>query len=1002
MLAVVPAAGAAVPGESVLLSRPSGLGPLDPALFAWNSSGDSNLYPGDTEADITADGRYAVFVTRADGLVGGEDPAPQRIVRKDLQTGATLVVDAGANDSSTDPGISDDGRFVVFSSFASNLVPADSSPDADVFVKDLADGTVRLLSSAAEEDTGIATLHPVISGNGSKVAFATSTVLDATHDANGKLDVYAVNADGSGSPQIVSATPAGAAANGDSALPSISDLGTRVAYISSANNLAGTDTDTLSDIYVRDLGAADSVLASAQDGSPSGTGAGGVQDGEISGDGARVVFTSTTSTYVSGADSDTKADVWRRTLSTKANVLVSVSDSEVNSDQPAYSAATDATGGRVAFTTSSTNVGGTDNGNDLYVRDVAAGQTKVITDGAQGIFGTALTHGTGERVLFAANGVLPDGPTPEAVHAAPILGGSLQLVSVPESGTPLQPGLTDTPEANFTPENHRVSADGRYVVFSSRAPALGGPSDRQVCFRRDVHTGETLRVSPDQGGTPVRCYTTSISADGSKVAFVTDAALDPADSGNDADIYVRDIATGAVTFVSRADTATGVNSDGTMYDAELSADGAHVAFASNATNLGAPGGGFHVYERDLTTATTTVVDRTTAGAIGTAGTFDSTVGIDATGRRVAFATNTHLDPVKDTDGYPDVYVRDIPAGTTTLASVQSTSLGGAKGSLGSLAPTLSGNGNVVAFLGGSPNLDPGAGPIGVVFEVFVRDLAAETTRMASVSPTGVAGNSNAFNAALDDSGDVVAFEANGSGGPSNLSAELDPLTTGIVVRRLSANTTSVVQAGAVSPRTNYAGRTTHPSLSGDGRCVAFFAVGRGLVEGVSPDFAQAYERVLDGDCTTPPVPAAGGGPSAQPPKAPVLSRVSMTHRRFRVGPKRTAVTARRAKVGTTFRFTISDVATVTIRIDRLKKGRRSGTRCVKPTLRLRRHKACTRAQLKGRLTRRALAAGAHRVAFSGRIGRRRLAVGRYRATLTATGTTGLQSTSRTLAFRIVR
>ena len=182
-------------------------------------------------------------------------------------------------------------------------------------------------------------------------------------------------------------------------------------------------------------------------------------------------------------------------------------------------------------------------------------------------------------------------------------------------------------------------------------------------------------MSPVQNG-PVSCFTSSISSDGAKIAFVTDAALDVADSGNDLDVYVRDITTGAITFASRADTATGANSDGTIYDAELSADGAHVAFSANATNLGAPGGGFHVYERDLGTATTSVVDRTTAGAIGTAGTFDSTVGIDATGRRVAFATGTQLDPAKDTDGYPDVYVRDIPAGTTTIASGRALARGG--------------------------------------------------------------------------------------------------------------------------------------------------------------------------------------------------------------------------------------------------------------------------------------------------------------------------------------
>ena len=154
----------------------------------------------------------------------------------------------------------------------------------------------------------------------------------------------------------------------------------------------------------------------------------------------------------------------------------------------------------MVFTTASTNVGGANNGNDLYVRNVALGETKVITDGAEGIVGLTLTHGLGERVLFGANGVLPDGPTPEAVHTAPILGGPLQLVSVPASGMLLQPGLTDTPEANFTPENHRGERGRPLRRLLEPGAGARRPSDREVCFRRDVHTGETLRASPCRTG----------------------------------------------------------------------------------------------------------------------------------------------------------------------------------------------------------------------------------------------------------------------------------------------------------------------------------------------------------------------------------------------------------------------------------------------------------------------------------------------------------------------
>jgi hypothetical protein len=137
--------------------------------------------------------------------------------------------------------------------------------------------------------------------------------------------------------------------------------------------------------------------------------------------------------------------------------------------------------------------------------------------------------------------------------------------------------------------------------------------------------------------------------------------------------------------------------------------------------------------------------------------------------------------------------------------------------------------------------------------------------------------------------------------------------------------------------------------------------------------------------------------------APALSAVSLTHARFRVGPAPTARSARRraaAPVGTTFRFTLSTDATLTIRIERSVAGRRAGGRCVAPTRRNARAKRCTRYVLAGTL-RRSERAGADSVAFSGRIGRTPLAVGRYRATLTAKNAAGA-GRSVAVAFAIVK
>lgn len=138
---------------------------------------------------------------------------------------------------------------------------------------------------------------------------------------------------------------------------------------------------------------------------------------------------------------------------------------------------------------------------------------------------------------------------------------------------------------------------------------------------------------------------------------------------------------------------------------------------------------------------------------------------------------------------------------------------------------------------------------------------------------------------------------------------------------------------------------------------------------------------------------------------PAVSGLSLTHRRFRVGRSRTAVSARRrrAPVGTTFGFRLDRAASVKIAFAKPARGLRSGRRCVKPSRRLRRTHArrCTRRiAIRPALTR-AARAGANAVPFSGRIGRRALAPGSYAATLTATadGSAGPPSSIR---FAVVR
>ncbi len=156
----------------------------------------------------------------------------------------------------------------------------------------------------------------------------------------------------------------------------------------------------------------------------------------------------------------------------------------------------------------------------------------------------------------------------------------------------------------------------------------------------------------------------------------------------------------------------------------------------------------------------------------------------------------------------------------------------------------------------------------------------------------------------------------------------------------------------------------------------------------------------------PPPAVPGVTPVVAPPRnvAPVLSRVSLSRRLFGVGPKRTAVASRRRGPprGARLRFTLSERATVRVRIQRLVRGRRSGRRCVSAKRAKPRARTCTRALAAGTLKRSRLARGRRSIAFSGRVGRRALRAGRYWMTLTATDAQGLSGKRRKLGFKIWR
>jgi Tol biopolymer transport system component len=301
-----------------------------------------------------------------------------------------------------------------------------------------------------------------------------------------------------------------------------------------------------------------------------------------------------------------------------------------------------------------------------------------------------------------------------------------------------------------------VSADGRYVAFSSYATDLvpGDGNGTGDVFVRDRVSRTTVRVSVDSAGldADAESWSPSVSADGRYVAFTSDATdLVPGDTNGVADVFVRNLRTGVTVRVSVP--AGGGQADGTCDGPSLSADGRIVAFNSLATNMTSqsPIGGQEVYVRDLTRGTTTMVSVPYTGAVEPAG-GSYWQGISADGWRVVFVSwATNLVP-GDTNGTLDVFVRDLVVGRTVRASVPNA---GGEATMPSYGAAISGDGRYVGFNSDDPSFVPG--DTNNSTDVFIRDLAAGTTRRVSVSAAGAQGTDTSAGPALSADGRYVAF-----------------------------------------------------------------------------------------------------------------------------------------------------------------------------------------------------------------------------------------------------
>ncbi|MEM7029529.1 MAG: AbfB domain-containing protein, partial [Chloroflexota bacterium] len=322
-----------------------------------------------SKPSISGDGRYVVFESQST-LVSDDTNNRIDIFVRDRQTGTTerISVDsdeAQADTHSSNPTISPDGRYVAFESFATNLVSGDTNNQKDIFIRDRQTGTTELVSVDSNEiQTDGASTNPSMSDDGRYVAFDSFATNLVSGDTNAVQDVF-VRDRTTGQTVRVSINDSGVQGDGRSISPSINSDGRYVAFDSLSTNLVSVDTNGLQDIFVHDRQTGTTELLSVDD---NGVQADRQSNGpSISSDGRYVAFTSLATNLVPNVGGSW--DTYVRDRETDKTERVSLDSNDMGNGN-SFFPSINSTGQYVAFESSGVLVSDdTNNRTDIYVKE---------------------------------------------------------------------------------------------------------------------------------------------------------------------------------------------------------------------------------------------------------------------------------------------------------------------------------------------------------------------------------------------------------------------------------------------------------------------------------------------------------------------------------------------------------------------------------------------------------------------------------------------------------
>ena len=364
----------------------------------------------DDGVKISRNGRYVLFYSEATNLVPNDTNGRGDLFVADRVSGSVVrvsVSSGGAEHAGSIFGfdISGDGRFVAFVCSDDSLVASDSNGQRDVLLRDLGAGTTELISVHSNGTQGNSSSdNPSLSYDGQYVAFESFSSNLIASDSNSASDIF-VRDRVSSTTARVSLSNSGLPANGASTQPSISDDGTRISFTSTANNIVPNDTNGSRDVFVRDRIAGTTVAASVDSMGNLDTvgGAIGSLASVLSGNGNVVAFLSEIESLAPG-DSNGQMDVIVRDLSAGTTELASVSTNGDQNTSEFVNLSSISDDGRFVGFDTSTSLDASDTyfSTDVFIRDRTASTTTVFSLTSEG----AASNNPSETIAISGDGTV--------------------------------------------------------------------------------------------------------------------------------------------------------------------------------------------------------------------------------------------------------------------------------------------------------------------------------------------------------------------------------------------------------------------------------------------------------------------------------------------------------------------------------------------------------------------------------------------------------------------